>query len=58
MSNLFKCCLNCKERKLYCHNSCDIYLKAKEKKLKINKELRKELEADSRIYCHINYYKK
>lgn len=58
MSNLFKCCLNCKERKLYCHNFCNIYLEAKEKKLKINKELRKELEADSRIYCHINYYKK
>ena len=58
MSNLFKCCFNCKERKLYCHNFCNLYLEAKEKKLKINKELRKELEADSRIYCHINYYKK
>jgi len=41
---MLKYCLNCSERKLYCHSKCEKYAKMKQERDLINKKHRQYLD--------------
>jgi len=41
---MIDCCLNCKNRKLACHDNCEKYLRAKKKLEEANKRYREFMD--------------
>lgn len=44
-------CLNCEDRKLYCHDSCSTYTRMKKKQQAINKKQREYMDGRGHDGC-------
>lgn len=49
MNTVIKCCHNCKEREVGCHDTCPRYLKEKEKHREIMQYIHKDYETDQYV---------
>ena len=51
-------CLNCEDRSILCHDSCNKYKSYRDKADRVKKARRKELDADGYVVNNIYKFKK